>query len=148
MPEHSPRDPAFATTVADSFARQGLMRTLGARLVRVAPGEVEIAADFHEGLSQQHGFFHAGATSAIADSAAGYAALSLFDAGSGVLTVEFKINLLAPAAGERIVARGRVERSGRTITVCRADVVVVKDGAEKAVATGLYTMMRVEGVVG
>jgi uncharacterized protein (TIGR00369 family) len=148
MAVFTPRDAAYLDVVAASFARQGLMRTLGARLVHVAPGAVDIAAEFHEGLSQQHGFFHAGATSAIADSAAGYAALSLFEPGRGVLTVEFKINLLAPAAGERLIARGRVERSGRTITVCRSDVVVVKDGVEKAVATGLYTMMQVEGVSG
>lgn len=131
-----------------SFARQGLMTTLGAGIVSVAPGVVVLAADFREGLSQQHGFFHAGVTASLADSAAGYAAFTLFPAGSGVLTVEFKINLMAPAKGSRLIATGRVERSGRTLTVCRADVSVIDGARETAVATGLYTMMRMTNVAG
>jgi uncharacterized protein (TIGR00369 family) len=141
----TPRAADFAELTRESFARQGLMTTFGAELTHVAPGGVDIAGP---GLSQQHGFFHAGVTSALADSAAGYAAFTLFEAGAGVLTVEFKINLLAPAAGERLVARGRVERSGRTLTICRADVVVAKAGVETAVATGLFTLMRVANVSG
>ena len=143
-----PRNPAFEADGRASFARQGLMTTLGAEIVRVAHGEVDIAVDFREGLSQQHGFFHAGVTSAIADTAAGYAAFTTFEPGSGVLTVEFKINLVAPADGERLIARGRVERAGRTLTICRADVVVVKAGVEKPVAIGLFTMMRMANMVG
>jgi uncharacterized protein (TIGR00369 family) len=97
--------------VRSSFAKQGLMTTLGATLGSVSPGMVEIVLRPHPAISQQHGFVHGGAVSAIADSAAGYAALTLMPADTGVLTTEFKINLLAPAAGERIVARGRVVKS-------------------------------------
>lgn len=124
------------------------MTTFGAELLLVAPGAADIAVPFGPGLAQQHGYFHAGVTSAIADTAAGYAAFTLFEANRGVLTVEFKINLLAPGQGERLIARGRVERSGRTLTVCRADVVAVRAGVEHPVATGLFTMMQVTGVVG
>jgi uncharacterized protein (TIGR00369 family) len=143
-----PRNPNFDADGRASFARQGLMTTLGAELVHVALGACDIAVDFREGLSQQHGFFHAGVTSAIADTAAGYAAFTTFEQNSGVLTVEFKINLIAPADGERLIARGRVEKAGRTLTICRADVVVVKAGVEKPVAIGLFTMMRMPGMVG
>lgn len=103
--------------IRSSFAKQGLMSTLGATLGTVSPGMVEIAIRPHAGISQQHGFVHAGAVTAIADSAAGYAALSLMPSGTGVLSTEFKINLLAPAKGDRIVARGRVIKAGRTLTV-------------------------------
>jgi uncharacterized protein (TIGR00369 family) len=105
--------------VRSSFAKQGLMTTLGATLDSVSPGMVEIALTPHPAISQQHGFVHGGAVSAIADSAAGYAALSLMPADTGVLTTEFKINLLAPAAGERILARGRVVKTGRTLTLAK-----------------------------
>jgi len=142
------RDPDFEAKARASFVRQGLMGTLGAELLLVAPGACDIACPFAPGLAQQHGFFHAGVSSALADTAAGFAAFTLFEPGSGVLTVEFKINLLAPAAGERLIARGRVERAGRTLTVCRSDVAVVTGGAEKPVATGLFTMMRVTTVEG
>src|SRR5262245_16880240 len=110
-------DDDFETRVRNSFARQGLMRTLGAKLDSVTPGHVAISLQPRPGIAQQHGFVHAGAVSAIADTAAGYAALTLLPAGRGVLTTEFKINLLAPASGDRIVARARVVRSGRTLTV-------------------------------
>ena len=102
-----------------SFDKQGLMRTLGASLAAVSPGAVEITLRPSAEISQQHGFVHAGAVAAIADSAAGYAALTLMPADAGVLTAEFKINLLAPATGERIVARGRVVKAGRTLTLPR-----------------------------
>ena len=100
-----------------SFARQGLMQTLGATLGDVSPGQVEIFLAPKREISQQHGFVHAGAVSAIADTAAGYAALSLMPPDRGVLTTEFKINLLAPATGECLVARGRVVKAGRTLTL-------------------------------
>lgn len=120
------------------------MRHLGAELEAMRPGECEIAVRWREELGQQHGYFHAGVTGAIADSACGYAAFSLMPPGSMVLTVEYKLNLLAPAAGERLVARGRVVRAGRTLTVCTAEVVAVKGEEEKTVAASLSTIMRLE----
>jgi uncharacterized protein (TIGR00369 family) len=142
----TPRDPGFGPRVEASFARQAFMAHLGVELAHVAPGEVDLVVAFHEGLTQQHGYFHAGVTATIADSAAGYAAMSLFAPGAGILTTEFKINLLAPARGERLVARGRAIKAGRTLTVCRADVSALRDGAETLVATGLFTLMQVEGL--
>lgn len=131
--------------IQQSFAKQGLMTTLGARLEKVEPGFVEIALVPSPAVSQQHGFVHAGAVSAIADSAAGYAALSVMPEGTGVLTAEFKINLLAPAAGDRIVARGRVVKAGRTLTLSQADVFAVKGGEEKLVAHLTATLMAIVG---
>jgi uncharacterized protein (TIGR00369 family) len=141
----TPGTPDFAERVARSFARQGLMETIGARLAAVRPGEVEIVLKVTPRVSQQHGFVHAGAVSAIADSAAGYAGLTVMPAGAGVLTVEFKINLLAPAAGERLIARGRVVRAGRTIVVAQAEVDAETDGRRKPVALLTATLMAVEG---
>ncbi len=121
------------------------MRTLGARLGNLAPGLVEIVLRPDPAISQQHGFVHAGAVSAIADSAAGYAALSLMPPGRGVLSTEYKINLLAPAVGDRIVARGRVVKAGRMLTVAQTDVFAERDGQEKLIALLTATMMTVEG---
>ncbi len=118
----TPRDPEFEARVRASFARQQLMQTLGATIESIRPGEVEIALAFRDDLTQQHGFLHAAVVTAIADSACGYAALTLMAPGVEVLSVEFKINLLSPAAGERFVASGRVLRPGRTLTVCSAEV--------------------------
>ncbi len=141
---HAPRDPLYAERVREGFARQGFMALIGAELVSVAPGAVAIGLRLRPELSQQHGYAHAGAAWAIADSAAGFAAQSLMAPGDGVLTVELKINLLVPAEGVRLVARGRVERSGRTLSVCRADVVAEDaEGRESAVATALGTFMRI-----
>lgn len=131
--------------VRASFAKQGLMGTLGATLVSVAPGLVEISLAPAPGISQQHGFVHAGALSAIADTAAGYAALSLMPPDRGVLTTEFKINLVAPAIGERILARGRVVKAGRTLTLTQTDVFAVNEGRERLVAFMTATMMALEG---
>ena len=97
-------------------------------------------------LTQQHDYFHAGATATIADTAAGYAALSIYPSGTGVLTTEFKINLLRPAVGDTIVARGRVLKPGRTLTVCTADVFGVQDGGETRVATALLSMISIAGL--
>ncbi|WP_182345913.1 PaaI family thioesterase [Tomitella gaofuii] len=144
MPEHVVRNPGFEKTIRDSFARQGLMSTYAARLERVAPGLIDIAVPFADGLTQQAGYFHAGVTTAAADTACGYAALTLMAPGSEVLSVEFKTNLLAPARGDRIVARGRVVRSGRTITVCQADVFGVDGAEETHCATMVATMIRVD----
>ena len=144
MTQWTPHDHGYGQRVRDSFARQGIMTTLGAVLSRVEPGEVEILLDYQPGLSQQHGFFHAGVTSTIADSAGGYAAYSLFPVEASVLTVEFKINLLAPADGERLRALGRVYKPGRTLTLCDVEVFVSKDGREKVCAKMQQTLMRLE----
>ena len=130
--------------VRSSFAKQGLMSTLGATLGTVSPGMVEIAIRPHAAISQQHGFVHAGAVTAIADSAAGYAALSLMPPGTGVLSTEFKINLLAPATGDRIVARGRVIKAGRTLTVAQSEVFAETGGQGKLIALLTATLMAVE----
>ena len=117
----------------------------GATLTNVAPGLIEIELRPNPAISQQHGFIHAGASSAIADTAAGYAALSLMPRGKGVLTTEFKINLVAPAVGDRIVARGRIVKAGRTLTLTQTDVFAETDGQEKLVALVTATMMTIEG---
>jgi uncharacterized protein (TIGR00369 family) len=117
------------------------MATIGAELVHVAPGEVDIGLPFSKQLTQQDGFLHAGVVAGAADSACGYAALTTMEPRAEVLTVEFKINLLAPAAGERLLVRGRVLRAGRTLTVCRADAVTISEGQEKHVATLTATLI-------
>lgn len=124
------------------------MAHLGAVLERVEPGRVEISLAFRPELSQQHGFFHAGVISTIADSAGGYAGFTLFPAEAGVLTVEFKIHLLAAADGERAIAVGEVIRSGRTLTVCRLDAWVDKAGKRTHCATGTQTLMTLVGRAG
>ena len=136
MPERefTVRDPQFEARIRASFARQALMGLLGAELAVVRPGEVEITLPFRDDLTQQHGFLHAAATTAIMDSACGYAASTLAPGGTEVLSVEFKVNLLAPAAGDRFVAAGRVVRAGRTITVCSSEAHAEVGGARKRVA--------------
>jgi uncharacterized protein (TIGR00369 family) len=111
-------DREFERRVRESFASQRVMETIGARLARVEPGEVEIELAYDQRLTQQTGFLHAGVVTAVLDSACGYAAYSLMEPGSEVLSIEFKVNLLAPAVGEKLVARASVVRAGRTITVC------------------------------
>ena len=140
-----PRDPGFDARVRASFGRQRVMETLGARLTRVAPGEVDVELPFREDLTQQHGFLHAGIVTTILDSACGCAAFSLMPAEAAVLSIEFKTNLLAPARGELLVARARVIRAGRTITVCQADALMMDGGREVHVATMTGTMMTVLG---
>ena len=142
-----PRDPDFRARVHDSFARQNFMAFIGARLGAVEPGAVEIELPLRPELEQQHGYAHAGAAWAIADSAAGYASQSLMAADEGVLTVELKINLLAPAEGDRLVARGRVERAGWRLTVARAEVCAVSGGEETPVALAIGTFMAMPGLV-
>ena len=145
MADLVPKDPGYERRVRESFARQRAMETFGARLLRVAPGEVEIEVDFEEAFTQQHGYLHAGLVTALVDTACGYAALSLTEPGAEVLSVEFKLNLLSPAAGQRFVARARVVRAGRNLTVCAGDLYAIKDEGEKLVATMLATMMKVAG---
>ncbi len=138
------KNPDYAEQVRQSFARQAFMSHLGAELVDVSPGRREIGLAHRPELTQQHGYVHGGAIGAIVDSAMGYAGYSLAPPGSSVLTVEYKLNLVAPAAGERLIARGEVIKAGRTLTVCRGDVVVVADGAETLCATATQTLMILE----
>ncbi|HSH82370.1 MAG TPA: PaaI family thioesterase [Herpetosiphonaceae bacterium] len=137
-----PRNPDFEAHVRASFARQGLMTTLEATLMTVAPGHVVIEARFRQDLTQQHGFLHAAIVTALVDTACGYAALSLMPLDMDVLTVEYKVNFLAPARGKRFIAYGQVTKPGRTLTVCTGDVVAVMDTQEILVATMLSTMIR------
>lgn len=140
-----PRDPAFQARIQTSFDKQGLMMSLGASIVHIAPGMVEIALPARPAVSQQHGFVHAGAIAAIADTAAGYAALSLMPPGVGVLTAEFKINLVAPAKGDRVLAKARVIKAGRTLTLSQTEVFSETAGQEKLVALLTATLMTIEG---
>jgi len=140
---HAAQNPDFARRVRESFDKQQVMRTLGARLRRVEPGEVEIELPYREALTQQHGFLHAGVVTAVLDSTCGYAAFSLMPAGAGVLSVEFKVNLLAPARGELLIAKGRVLRAGRTLSVCQADATMRSGTQDTPVATMLATIMTV-----
>jgi uncharacterized protein (TIGR00369 family) len=146
MSAFEPRDADWEARVRASIARQAFMNSLGVEVGGLAPGAVDLVLPFRPDLTQQHGFFHAGTTTTIADSAAGYAALSLYPKGSGVLTTEFKINLLNPGRGERLVARGRVVKPGRTLTICKADVFGIDDDRETHVATGLFSMISLEGL--
>jgi len=144
--QFTPLNPDFAARVRDSFARQAAMRLIGAALTEVAPGRVAIELPVREELTQQHRYVHGGVVGMIADSAGGYAAFTLMPAGASVLTVEYKINMLAPATGERLVARGEVLRPGRTVSVVRADVVGVAAGKEKLVASMQQTLMVMHGL--
>ena len=145
VPELEQASPAVCKRIRESFERQGLMRHLGARLTHIGPGRVHIVLPARPEVTQQHGFVHAGATSAIADSAGGYAAYTLFPEDSDVLTVEYKINLLAPARGAYIEAVGTVVKSGRTLTVCRLEAHGVHpDGTRTLIAHGQQTLIRVE----
>jgi uncharacterized protein (TIGR00369 family) len=145
MPSFAAQDPEFDANVRRSFEGLMLMRTVGARLQRVAPGEVEIDLPFREDLTQHHGYVAAAVLTAIVDVACGYAAMTLMPSGASVLTVEYKVNFLSPAQGERMLARGRVIRPGRTVTVCGGDVLAVRAGEQRLVATMLATMATVRG---
>jgi uncharacterized protein (TIGR00369 family) len=138
-------EPGFSRRVKDSFAKQRLMQMIGARLEDIESGRVSIRLPFRDDLTQQHGFLHAGTIAAVADSACGYAALTLMPSDAAVLSIEFKVNMLAPAKGESIVARAAVIRPGRNIMVCRADVHALDEGKEKLVAAMQGTMMVVRG---
>ena len=133
----------FEKTVRESFARQGLMGTIGAWLVEVKPGRVLIELPFSQRVAQQHGLFHGAVVGAIADTAGGYAALSLLSAGSEVVTVEYKINFLRQAKGQMLRADAHVLNSGKTLSVVRVDVAAFDDGKSDICATLQATMMRV-----
>jgi uncharacterized protein (TIGR00369 family) len=142
MNKFQPSDPDFGSRVRVSFTAQKLMRTIRAELTKVAPGEIDIEIPFSDELTQQNGFIHAGVITSIADSACGYAAYTLMAADESVLSVEFKVNLLAPAVGEKFIARAQVIKPGRTLTICRADVFAINSGEEKMIATMLATMIK------
>jgi len=145
MMSHRVSNPSFAEEIKRSFARQSVMQLIGARLERLEPGLVEISLPFRKDLTQQHGYLHAGIVTTIADSACGYAAFSLMPAGSGVLSVEFKVNLLRPAEGTHFVARAEVIKAGRTLTVVRADVIAhSNEHGPQLVATMQGTIMTVK----
>ncbi|MDZ7653563.1 MAG: PaaI family thioesterase [Burkholderiaceae bacterium] len=144
--QFTPPNPDFAARVRDSFARQAAMRLVGAALTDVTPGRVTIALPVRDDLTQQHKFVHGGIVGMIADSAGGYAAFTLMPADASVLTVEYKINMLAPATGETLVARGEVLKPGRSLSVVRADVFGATAGREKLVATMQQTLMVMHGM--
>lgn len=135
---------AFEKKVRDSFGRQLFMSTIGAEMISVGRGTVEIRFPFNSKLTQQNGFVHGGAVTSIMDSACGYAALSMASEDSEVLAVEFKVNLLAPGVGESFVARASVKRAGKRLAVCTADAFAVQAGEEKLIATMLATMMKMD----
>ena len=140
-----PKDSLYRQRVEDSFALQGVMQTLGARLEKLEPGAVDIGLAWDRSLTQQHGCLHAGVVSTALDSACGYAAFSLMPEDAAVLTIEFKINLLAPAKGERFRMEGRVLKPGRTITVCEGRAYALQDQKETLIATMNCTLMTVMG---
>lgn len=144
-PRLQPPDAEFEQRVRASYARQEAMRTLGATLGAVEPGRVVIELPWAQRLTQQHGFLHAGMVATALDSACGYAAFSLMAADAAVLTIEYKINLLAPARGERFRMEGQVLKPGRTITVAEGRAYAVDGGREKLIATMAATLMAVVG---
>ncbi len=143
-----PAASAIEQRIRGAFARQGIMTTIGASLVAVREGEVEIALPYSAALTQQHGFVHGGVVTTIVDSACGFAALSMMPAEAAVLTIEFKVNLLSPAKGERLRAVGRVVRPGRTLMVCIGEVFAEEAGRSKQVALMTTTMMVVDAASG
>ncbi len=139
-------EPGFEQRVRDSFGRQPAMTLIGAQLQRVEPGEVEIVLPYRPEITQQHGFVHAGMIGAALDSACGYAALTVMPEGTGILTIEYKLNCLAPGVGERIRLIGRVRKPGRTILLVEGEALAVAaDGSEKLVATMTATEMTIRG---
>jgi len=142
---YPPAFAGYATRVRDSFARQGAMRLIGATLVAVEPGFCAIAVTPRPEIAQQHGFVHAGVVGAIVDTAGGYAGYSLFPEDSSVLTVEFKLNLLAPATGDRIVAEGRVVKPGRTLAITQGEVYAERGETRTLVALMQQTLMVMHG---
>lgn len=140
--EFIPQFPGYKTKVEESFASQKFMEHIGAKLIDVKPGFCEIHIPFNENLTQQNGFFHAGVMSTLADNVAGYASLSLMKENAMVLSVEFKLNLVRPGAGELLIGKGEVLKYGKTLTVCRSDVFIVNDGVEKLCAAAQLTMIE------
>jgi uncharacterized protein (TIGR00369 family) len=144
-PAFTPLDPNYETRVRESFARQGAMRLLGARLAEVRAGYCAIELPYREDLTQQHGYVHAGIVGAIVDSAGGYAGFTLFPSDASVLTVEYKLNLLAPAAGERLVAQAEVVKAGRTLAITRGEVYAEAGGKRTLCAIMQQTLIVLAG---
>jgi len=140
----TPKDNNYASKVKESFDRQKFMKLINARLFKVEPGFCEIHIPYDISLTQQHSFFHAGIVGTVADNSAGYAAFSLMDKQSSILTVEFKLNLISPADGELLIGRSQVFKYGKTLTICRSDVFVVKDGIEKLCAAAQSTLIELQ----
>ena len=145
MPQFQPRDPNYAERVRASFRLQHAMSLIGAEMALVEPGYVEIHLPHKAEITQQHGFIHGGVVGMIADSAAGYAANTLTPADTSVLTVEYKLNLVAPADGERLVARGEVVKPGRTLIITKAEVFAIRDGKWTLCALMQQTIMAMHG---
>jgi uncharacterized protein (TIGR00369 family) len=144
-PRFQPQDPGYAERVRASFAKQGAMATIGATLAEIAPGKAVIELAWQQALTQQHGFLHAGMVATALDSACGYAGSTLMPADAGILTIEYKINLLAPAQGERFRMEGLVIKPGRTITVAEGRAYAMHQGREKLIATMGATLMAIVG---
>ncbi|MEO0329465.1 MAG: PaaI family thioesterase [Pseudomonadota bacterium] len=140
-----PRESNFESKVRASFAKQGIMATIGGSIVSIEPGKVELSMPFSSAISQQHGFVHAGIITTMLDSACGYAAYSLMAPDAEVLTIEIKTNLLAPAKGEQFRFMGRVIKAGRTITFCDGEAFAISNGNEKRIVTMSATMMAITG---
>jgi uncharacterized protein (TIGR00369 family) len=138
----TPKDPDYITRIQESFARQKFMELINARLGAVSPGFCEVIVPYNTNITQQHSFFHAGIVGTVADNAAGYAAFSLMEKNSSILTVEFKLNLIAPADGELLIGRSNVLKYGKTLTICRSDVFIVKNGSEKLCAASQSTLIE------
>lgn len=145
VPRFEPKDPDYAARVRASFARQAAMKTIGATLAAVEPGRVVIELPWAQALTQQHGFLHAGMVATGLDSACGYAGFSLMPANAGVLTIEYKINLLAPAQGQSFRMEGLVIKPGRTVSVTEGRAWAIDGGREKLIATMACTLMAVVG---
>ncbi len=139
-----PKTENYKQKVEESFRLQKFMDFIGAKLVEVKPGFCEIHLPYKEELTQQNGFFHAGIISTLADNAAGFASFSLMEEDSSILSVEFKLNLISPGIGELLIARAKVLKSGRTLTICRADVFILKDGVEKLCAASQATLIQIK----
>ncbi|MCP5038136.1 MAG: PaaI family thioesterase [Rhodobacteraceae bacterium] len=148
MPQDSfePRYEGYGARMRHSFACQKFMDHLGAELTLVAPGRVEILLPHQAGLTQQNGYFHGGAIGTLADNSGGYASFTLMAAEDAILTVEYKVNMLAPAIGDALLARGQVLRPGRQLTTAESQIFSIKDGKEKLIATALGTFMTIQGV--
>jgi len=144
-PEFVPSDPDYPARVRASFDRQGAMRLIGARLAEIGPGYCSIELPYRSDLTQQHGYLHAGIVSAIADSAGGYAGFTLFPSDASVLTVEYKLNLIAPAAGERLIAEARVVKPGRTLAITRGEVYAETAGKRTLCAIMQQTLIVLAG---
>ncbi|MBX7153125.1 PaaI family thioesterase [bacterium] len=138
----TPKDPDFKRRIVESFGRQKFMNFINARLIAIEAGSCEIHVPYDVNITQQHGFFHAGIVGTIADNAAGYAAYSLMDHSSSILTVEYKLNLIAPADGELLIGQSHVLKYGKTLTICRSDIFVMKNGEKKLCAVSQSTLIE------